>query len=234
MKTTPNSLSSGGIARTVFFTLKVLLPLFATLLFCSFLQGQTNEIFSEGTQWKYIVKTTDTTQARRFDTLILQVKKGSFFISQQKISWSLTKYKPNGIIKEFKGITGVVEDSARIWLHPPRLAFLKFTELTAFPEIKFPIKSGKTWSSTIHIGKGWGKWENEKVKSKYEIIGKTDLEHINANFSECYEINAVSVSKFGEYETSYCFNPKYGFVYFKYVHPDCTVTEIVLEEVINK
>lgn len=104
------------------------------------LTDKTSEkVFSEGRTWTYLATTTKNGNVEEIDTLTLTVEKGNFFISQQKISWSIEHERPDGSKEEILEITGVVENKGRIWIHPPQLDYFKFTELTAFPEIRFPL-----------------------------------------------------------------------------------------------
>lgn len=204
--------------------IKILIP----LLFAICVQSQpSDKIFNEGASWLYEVQTIKNGKIERTDTLTLRVEKGNFMISQQKISWGLTNIRTDGSKVEILSVTGVVENNSRIWLHPPRLDYLKFTELTAFPEVKFPIDKNKTWTSTISIGKGWGEWENHKVESKYEVIEcarPSDKSTVNC------KIKAISESNFGTYQTEYVLDFKRGFTYIKYFQPDNISTELKLVE----
>lgn len=50
-------------------------------------------------------------------------------------------------VKFFKWeITNVMEDDNGVWIHPPRSYSLECLELSPFPQIKFPVTLGQTWS----------------------------------------------------------------------------------------
>lgn len=207
----------------------ILAVIFTLFSGCNHQHSSDGDIFVTGSQWVYVITTFDSNKSiKKIDTITLTVEEGRFLLMQKKISWSIKSELPDGSTKEVMEITGVVEDNNRIWLHPPRFDYLKFTELTAFPEIKFPINVGKTWASTLHIGAGWGEWKGEKVSSTYEIKGVNTKEMKAQNSDSCYIVSAVSKSKLGIYKTTYCFNLTSGFEYFNYEHPDSTLTNITL------
>jgi len=215
----------------IFFPMTILAVIFTLISGCNHQYSSDGDIFVTGSQWVYVVTTLDSSKSiMKSDTITLTVEKGSFLVRQKKISWSIKNKLPDGSTEEIKEITGVVENKDRIWLHPPRFDYLKFTELTAFPEIKFPINQGKTWTSTLHIGAGWGKWKGEKVSSTYEIKGVNTKEMKTQNSDSCYLVSAVSKSKLGVYKTTYCFNLTTGFEYINYEHPDGTLTNITLKK----
>lgn len=208
-----------------FISMINLIIIFTLFLSCSNDQNDGNKIFTTGSEWVYVVKTLDSNKIiNKLDTLKLTVEEGTFLIRQKKISWSMKNVLPNGSIEEIFEITGVVENSERIWLHPPRLDFLKFTELTAFPEVQFPAKENSEWSSTLKIGAGWSEWQGEKVKSRYTLSNNSEL----AITDSCYVVSATSNSKLGTFKTAYKFCINSGFEYIHYQHPNGSFTKIIL------
>lgn len=71
-----------------------------------------------------------------------------------------------------KQTTGIIENVREVWMHPFRSNQFNFTEVAAFPHVKFPLRKGATWTSNLQIGEGWGDWENSVINSNYEVTGK--------------------------------------------------------------
>ncbi|MEO0189782.1 MAG: hypothetical protein ABIL18_02250, partial [candidate division WOR-3 bacterium] len=129
-----------------------------------------------------------------------------------------------------KETTGVIEDSKRIWIHPPREGDFEFTELAPYPEIQKPFKEGKKWKSILKIGEGWGEWEGLTVRSNYKIIGKTNFSTPMGDFNNCWQVDASAESKTGIFTLRLYFHPEYGFVFLEYHKPS---GEIVILELVK-
>jgi|GEM_PF-3508859 len=218
---------SARLNFSLFFFISMinLIVIFTLFLSCSNGQNDGSKIFTPGSEWVYIVKTLDSNKViYKIDTLKLTVEEGTFLLRQKKISWSIKNVLPNGSVEEIFEITGVVENSNRVWLHPPRLDFLKFTELTAFPEVKFPTKENSEWSSTLNIGAGWGEWQGVKVKSDYTLLKNNEISISDS----CLVVSATSKSKLGTFNTTYKFCRNFGFEYIHYQHPNGSRTKIIL------
>lgn len=180
-------------------------------------------IFHSGREWIYKVyflnSNGDTTDSQ---DVILRVPGGGFF-GQIKINWLYKKQKR-------KETTGVIEDSKRIWIHPPREGDFEFTELAPYPEIQKPFKEGKKWKSILKIGEGWGEWEGLTVRSNYKIIGKTNFSTPMGDFNNCWQVDASAESKTGIFTLRLYFHPEYGFVFLEYHKPS---GEIVILELVK-
>lgn len=97
--------------------------------------------------------------------------------------------------------TGAIENEERVWMHPPRRNVLAILELAPFPELRFPIEVGKSWTSTLNLYEGWGKYSYQPIPSKHSI---SSLD-IKTN-----KVNIVASSKFGEMscESKFTFSEK--------------------------
>lgn len=95
----------------------------------------------------------------------------------------IPEIKKHYINKKFAGdghftsqeTTGIIENVQEVWMHPFRSNQFNFTEVAAFPAVKFPLEAGKTWASDLQIGEGWGDWENTTAYSSYKVVNKTKL-----------------------------------------------------------
>ncbi|MEO0136838.1 MAG: hypothetical protein ABIL86_04820 [candidate division WOR-3 bacterium] len=180
-------------------------------------------IFHSGREWIYKVyflnSNGDTTDSQ---DVVLRVPGGGFF-GQIKINWLYKKQKR-------KETTGVIEDSKRIWIHPPREGDFEFTELAPYPEIQKPFKDGKKWKSILKIGEGWGEWSGLTINHSYEIITQADITTPMGNFSNCWQVAAKGESKMGVFTLNLYFHPEYGFVLMEYRKPS---GESVVLELVN-
>ena len=129
--------------------------------------------------------------------------------------------------------SGVIENKANIWMHPPRDKYFEILELNPFPFIKAPYKIGNTWKWTLTIGDHWadGRWKlwTGKIQNeyKYEIV---DLKTITTALGEldCFVINSVASSRIGTSKLKSYFNKIYGFVRLEYENIDGSKTNLEL------
>lgn len=122
-------------------------------------------------------------------------------------------------------MSGVIENEANIWMHPPREDLFKILELNPFPYIKAPFEVGNEWDWNLVIGNGyqdkrWATWEGTiDNKMKYKI---TDFKTLETELGklDCYVIESEAKSEIGESSLKAFFNPKYGFVKLDYTNID--------------
>lgn len=122
-------------------------------------------------------------------------------------------------------ISGVIENEANIWMHPPREDLLKILELNPFPYIKSPYEVGTEWDWNLVIGNGWGDerwktWEGQITnKMKYKI---TDIKTVETSLGDlqCFVVESSAKSEIGESSLKAFFNPIYGFVKMDYTNID--------------
>ncbi len=116
-----------------------------------------------------------------------------------------------------ESMSGLIDNDDKVWIHPFRSNQYILTEICPFPYIKKPFKIGKTWMSSIVIGKGWQMWENMSVSSHYEISKK---DTIPLPFSDKKEpviiVQAESNSQIGKSRATFTFSKTYGFITMDY------------------
>ena len=124
--------------------------------------------------------------------------------------------------------TGVVEDSSKIFLHPPRGYAFLMTEFNPFPIIKFPLKLGKTWKNENHIPPSMVeeliKINEVAVRTiQYKIDSKIILKTALGDLV-CYKVIASSKGEINEHpkesKLQAFFNEEYGFVKLNYTNID--------------
>lgn len=132
-------------------------------------------------------------------------------------------------------MSGVIENEANIWMHPPRDNYFTVLELNPFPYIKAPFEMGNKWQWSLQIGDSWAderwkKWEGSiENEYNYEIVDKKNIE-TQLGILECYVIESIAESRIGQTELRALFNEKYGFVKLNYTNIDGTKTNLELIE----
>jgi len=136
-------------------------------------------------------------------------------------------------------MSGVIENEANVWMHPPRSDYFKILQLNPYPYIKAPYELGAKWDWKLKIGAyywmdiRWKTWEgNIENNYQYEITDKCILETVIGNI-ECFIIDATAKSRLGDTKLRAYFNEKLGFVKLDYVNIDGSQTNLELVEYIE-
>lgn len=161
---------------------------------------------------KYKVRTSINNIAIDSSTIELFVPETSVFdfsFGQTRIEYRYLNTKGTLIEK-----TGVIENEHRIYLHPPRESFMKFTELAPHPQVNFPIQKGAFYLVDLLVGPGFGEYTGLKLKQKISVVEKVDSLWVfeGVNLSESSFIKS--------YQIRYWFNSDLGFVKLLYQCPD--------------
>lgn len=136
---------------------------------------------------------------------------------------TIIKYNYTGLFGQelaYGARTGVIEDSTRIFLHPPRGHCFIWAAIQPYPEIEFPLQIWKSWTSTLTTPPSVYREVNDDygmlptlLKKTHTIVGK---EKIKTPLGEldCYVTEAIGVDEEVNYyaKTIHYFNEKYGFV----------------------
>lgn len=128
---------------------------------------------------------------------------------------------------------GVIENVEKVWMHPFRFNQYNFTEVAPFPEIKFPLRIGKTWTGNLQIQEGWGDWENTSVYSEYQVVNKETIITSYGKIKNCWKIKSKAKFKLGESTFDYWFQEELGFVKMSYKNYGNQTLQIVLVDVIE-
>lgn len=117
----------------------------------------------------------------------------------------------------YSTMTGVIENSKNLWMHPPRSGVLSLLELSSFPLVMYPIELNQIYDWNLLIGSHYGHkdfihWEgNIKTIMTYEVKTKEKLD-TDLGSLDCYIIHSEAVSSLGVGYTKLYFNETYGFV----------------------
>ncbi len=190
--------------------------------------NQDNVIFKNNSSITYNVQQKLKEKIIDFDlTLIVipgkmnggtKIKYKYYYTSNNLTESEKSKYLDT--IKFFKGeITNVIEDSTKLFIHPPRSYSLEKMELSPFPIVKFPAKKGLKWASKMFIGAGWGELAGKTIEFNYSIN--------NVNFFDNYYTANISALSSFDSDKKYCiatfdFHSSKGFTKLNYVFSDST------------
>lgn len=225
-----------------------------------------NKVFRAGVSFRYDFEHLDTSNEKFFfkyiDSLaywefvpeeeaddwtirsvIISVKKGlqGFDTMMPDYNQSILFYNyPTALdyAGSINSASGVIENEANIWMHPPRDQYFEILELNPFPYIKSPYEVGTKWTWSLGIGDHWadGRWklwsgsiENNYV---YEIVDFRKIATILGEL-ECYVVEANASSRIGETHLRSFFNPQYGFVRMEYTNIDGSKTNLILSKYLD-
>jgi hypothetical protein len=153
-------------------------------------------------------------QLMQSDSLVYQEYDETFLLVQKKITWDVfrtTQVNSNTQTIEHQTETsGVVYSKQEVWLHPPRFkAYVDFTEFSAFPRVKLPLKDSIKYESKLDLGTYASKENGKEVLSTYELV-KADSNYI---------VKTKSTSLKGIFYSEFIYNEIAGFSRFHYTNP---------------
>ena len=112
---------------------------------------------------------------------------------------------------------GVIENTKEVWMHPIRHNQYIFTEVAAFPEVRFPLEVRKEWRSGLGGLGGWGDWDGMDILSDYKITGKEKIK-LKIGPIECWVVETVSTFGLGTSTATFHFHEDLGFVRMNYTN----------------
>ena len=224
---------------------------------------RNNVIFREGVSFHYKFEHLDKDNQRHFfkyiDSLsywqfvpesevdqntiqrvIISVKKGLQGFDKHFPGYSQTiigySYPTqDNYVGSISSASGVIENEANVWMHPPRDLYFEILELNPFPFIKAPYEIGTKWTWSLKIGDHWsdGRWKlwsgSVENNYEYEITDHIDIETPFGRLG-CFVIEGSAKSRIGETYLRAFFNETYGFVRLEYTNIDGSKTNLVLDQ----
>ena len=105
---------------------------------------------------------------------------------------------------------GIIQDSNRIWMHPLRANQYRFTQDSPFPEVKFPLETGKKWKRSGRSGTDF----KTPVIATYEVQKRAPFKSRSGKIKDCWFISANS--SFGSIKNALnmVYHEKKGFLLF--------------------
>lgn len=185
-----------------------------------------NSGFKSGEQYQYATVYTDSVKDIIIqDTISLFVMDTPWKNSPKKQKTMVWKYESMldaSIKSQIISIgepeadsTGYVNNEAKLWMHPPRHHQYTITEIAAFPYLVFPLAKHKTYQRILFIGKGWGDWENLKLKYTYEITDSVSYVAQEIAYTR-WTIKSESKSELGVSTMEFIYDEQLGFLSFDY------------------
>lgn len=150
------------------------------------------------------------------DRISLEVfhNKGSTSLGE---SQTIVKYEYyQGSDRVYYGeVTGVVEDSTMIFLHPPRNLFFHVNQLAPFPYVKLPLTLNDTWqidfSIPDHVFDRFAWLRSTDLKVAY-VRGAQCVENVMGHQELVTEFKATASNDEIISTSEYYFHERYGFV----------------------
>lgn len=133
----------------------------------------------------------------------------------------------------YNTMTGVVENTKNLWIHPPRAGIFSLMQLSGFPFVTYPLEINNQFGWELTSGSHYSDkrflfWEgNIKTVSNYKVIKQKKLKTVFGNL-ECYVIDTESTNALGVGYTKLYYNNKYGFVQTEFQSIDGTKITIRL------
>jgi hypothetical protein len=110
---------------------------------------------------------------------------------------------------------GVLEDSARLWMHPIRSNQYLLTEVAPFPEIRFPLQKDRSWDGTLWIYPAFGSFQGTvgyQYKEEAEEVRKYSFGNLT-----CWKISAIAThDRLGSSTAIFYFNVDFGITEMHY------------------
>ena len=182
--------------------------------------------------WEFV--DSDSLDFSTLKTIRISVANGNP-MSNSIPDYSQTNLKYSLFDETSYSMSGVIENEANVWMHPPRDYYFEILELNPFPYIKEPFEIGNKWKWSLKIGDSWADerwktWQGSiENKYEYEIVDKRKLETELGELN-CYLIKSNAKSRIGKTELTAFFHEKYGFVKLNYINIDGTKTNLELIE----
>lgn len=152
------------------------------------------------------------------DKVALTILPGAF-LGQTKLKWEYLNLNDSVVEKQ---ITGLIEDSTTLWIHPPRSGFpMIYTESAPFPKVKFPLEKHTSWIGGIQSIKGYEQIGLEgRVDFQYSNSGKSSIKTINRFYSDCWKFESIGKSIIGSSLHTFYYDENDGFVHSSYEFPN--------------
>lgn len=194
-------------------------------------QGQPKNFRFLEDDWEFI-------EAQKADTneITLEVLSGL----EPMIEWisdynqTLISYQSSN--KDNFEITGLIENEANIWMHPPRDGMFRILQLSPYPSLVYPLKEGGTWNWSFKVGnhyadKRWATWDgNITITTTYKM-GAKKIKQTQWGDVEVWPIEAEAISELGTSRMTAIFNDNLGFLEMIFVNIDSSKITFKLKEV---
>jgi len=133
--------------------------------------------------------------------------------------------------KDLKETTGVDERPNMVFIHPPRLACMAFTEIPPMPQIGLPVNMTEVSTGELRIVKGWGSLNGKTIKQKEKLVKMVEFTFADTTISSVMieGENTNYIDTLGVYKSQYLFNEHFGFTQLNYYKPNGESVKMILK-----
>ncbi len=131
-------------------------------------------------------------------------------------------------------VQGLAETQQDVWMTPFRQNQFKFTQVCPYPSVNLPLEEGKQWYSNLIMYDGWGDWDNQQLRSNYEVLGQETVELPIGVLENVWHVNAIVGTNTGYNTLDMWFSEEYGFVKLIYKNYGGQLAQFEMIEVIER
>jgi len=194
--------------------------------------GKVNTIYSKEVVYTY--KYSIVKDGKRETGRIYLGCLGKLWTIKEQKQFAIIWTKDIQELNEKRYNTGVIEDSTRIFMHPPRNNEFKILEYSPFPYVRFPLKTKSSWDWKLALGKYWENKElnalaDDTLHYSYQIVTQSQKYFSFVKSMLTYhEIRSHSInSKFNSEFVGH-FSENYGFIYCQFQNIDKSLITLEL------
>lgn len=209
----------------------------ALILLISICVGVNSQVYNKDIIYEYKYVVEDNGLYKQGEVYLGCL--GKEFITPSEQQYEVVWTTDRNYLKQRIKNTGIIEDSTRVWLHPPRMNVFSILEYSPFPQIKYPFQVGNRWNWSLTPGSMWVSDElgiTEDVVLKYSFsINDIVREYISPikSFSKCFLVDGKSTN--GNEQSSFTgyYNPELGFVKMIFRNRNGSIITLTLNDVIG-
>lgn len=193
--------------------------------------GKPQNFAYSADDWQFIEPKSNEVQ-----TVTMKIRSGRKPLSDWIPDYNQTVISYHLYNNTYFEMTGLIENEANIWLHPPRDGLYKILELNPFPSISYPLEIDRSWEWSLPVGsvysdKRWAIWEGViENKMTYKMTERKIKETIWGSL-EIWIIEAEASNVIGKTSLKASFNDSLGFIEMNFVNIDGSSLAFKLVEV---
>lgn len=206
-----------------------------TLFSCS--AQEKDETYYKGREFTYQVEISERDSVLKTHEIKLKVIGGLrakiMTGGQTGIQYTYTDVIDSTTNKPLIETTGAIDKDNRVFIHPPRMAYMTFAEIAPFPDINRKTKIGVNSEGVLSGIKGHGDLDGKQIKQVDTVVAKKDVKLLGKKYSDVWIIhgeNTNYLDEIGKYKVIYWFDQNYGFIRMKYIKPNGETVDLKLKE----
>lgn len=128
--------------------------------------------------------------------------------------------------------TGAIDNGERVFIHPPRMAYMEFAEIPPMPDIRRKTSVGVNSEGVLDGIKGHGDLDGLEIKQVDTVVAKKNVTLLGKDYNDVWIIkgeNTNYLDELGKYKATYWFDQNYGFIRMKYEKPNGEIVDIKLK-----